>query len=277
MKLKTHYSATPGYTQVVTPQSHPVKDLDFGILRLEQGQSYSDKSADNEVGLVILTGSCTIRVAEQEFANLGGRNSVFEARATGVYVPCQTVFAIEASGPGTVEIASCRCATTEKHPIQVIRPDDVVSKEVGGAGFKRYVQDVFGFQMQAAKMIVGETFTVAGNWSSFPPHKHDQEALPDEVQQEELYLYKLRPVEGFGLHAIYSRATSSYGELDEAIVVRNDDVTIIPFGYHPVAAPPGYDVYYLWFLNGPQRLMRPHDDPTYAWIKTDLQEPRLYP
>ena len=277
MKLKTHYTATPGYTQLVTPQSHPVKDLDFGILRLEPDQSYSDNSFSTEVGLVILTGSCTIRVAEQEFANLGGRSSVFEARATGVYVPYQTPFTITATSTATLEIAFCRCTTTEKHPVQLIRPNDVVSKEVGGPGFKRYVQDVFGFQMQAARMIVGETYTVAGNWSSFPPHKHDQEALPNEVQQEELYLYKVRPLEGFGLQAIYSRADSSYGALDEAIVVSNDDVAIIPFGYHPVSAPPGYDVYYLWFLNGPQRLMRPYDDPTHAWIKTDPQEPRSYP
>ena len=124
---------------------------------------------------------------------------------------------------------------------------------------------------------LGETFTLAGNWSSFPPHKHDVEALPDEVQQEEVYLFKIRPEEGFGVQVFYSRPESLRGALDEAVAVRNDDLTLMPFGYHPVAAPPGYDVYYLWFLAGPTRLMRPRDDPMYAWIKTAPAEERFFP
>jgi 5-deoxy-glucuronate isomerase len=126
-------------------------------------------------------------------------------------------------------------------------------------------------------MLVGETYTIAGNWSSFPPHKHDVEVVPDEVQQEELYLFKIRPAEGFGVQVFYSRPDSPHGELDEAVAVRENDLTLMPFGYHPVAAPPGYDVYYLWFLTGHKRLMCPHDDPVYAWIKTASPEPRIYP
>lgn len=276
MDLKYHYTATPGYTQVVTPQTHPINDLNFGMLTLEGGQRYQAESADCEVGLVILTGRCTIQVDGQTFEQLGGRASVFDGRATGVYVPCQSSYVVQAGQEG-VEIAVCRCPTREHHAVQVVRPDDVIVNERGGPGFKRYVHDIFGPQVQASTMLVGETYTVAGNWSSFPPHKHDVEVLPDEVQQEELYLFKIRPEGGFGLQYFYSRPESPRGALEQAVSVRQDDLTVMPFGFHPVAAPPGYDVYYLWFLAGPTRLMRPNDDPAYAWIKTAPAEPRSYP
>jgi 5-deoxy-glucuronate isomerase len=276
MDLKYHYTATPGYTQVVTPQTHPVNDLDFGMLTLESSQQYQAESGGCEIGLVILTGSCSIAVDGQTFEQLGGRASVFEGRASGVYVPCQSSYTVQA-GPEGVEIAVCRCPTQERHAVQVVRPADVIVNERGGAGFKRYVHDIFGPQVQAATMLVGETYTVAGNWSSYPPHKHDVEALPDEVQQEELYLFKIRPEGGFGLQYCYSRPESPRGALEQAVSVRQNDLTLMPFGYHAVTAPPGYDVYYLWFLAGPRRLMRPNDDPAHAWIKTAPVEPRVYP
>lgn len=276
MHLKTHYDAAPGYTQLVTPGAQPIQQLDFGILHLDQGQSYEGTSDGHEVCLVILGGTCTIQVDDQYFDELGGRESVYEGRATAIYVPCGSQLAVRAIS-ANVEIAMCRCATEVRHPLRVIRPEDIVAREVGGAGFKRYVHDILSADVEASAMIVGETFTVAGNWSSFPPHKHDVEALPDEVQQEELYFYKIRPAEGFGLQYVYSRPDSPFGALDEAIPLHEDDITFMPFGYHPVAAPPGYDVYYLWFLAGATRLMRPHDDPVHAWIKAQPGENRFYP
>ena len=276
MNLKTHYDGAPGYTQLVTPGVQPVERADFGILRLEGSQSYESASGSYEVGLVILSGVCTVQVDDQTFENLGGRESVFEGRATGVYVPCGSQFAVWAAS-ATVEVALCRCLTETRHPVRVISPDEVVAHEVGGPGFRRYVHDIIGPDVEASSMIVGETFTIAGNWSSFPPHKHDIEAPPEEVRQEEVYFYKIRPAEGFGMQYFYSRPDSPHGALDEAVSVREDDVTVMPFGYHPVAAPPGFDVYYLWFLTGQTRLLRPHDDPRYAWIKDQPAEERTYP
>ena len=276
MDLKYHYTPTPGYTQVVSPETHLSKDLDFGMLQLAAGQRYASESAGYEIGLVILTGVCDITAGEESFAGLGGRATVFAGRATGVYVPCHTPFTVTAGADG-VEVAVCRCPTESPHPVRVIRPADVIAHDVGGVGFHRYVHDIFAANMEATTMIVGETFTVAGNWSSYPPHKHDQEAPPDEVQQSELYLYKVRPEHGFGIQYFYTNAGSAYGDLDQAVSVRANDVTIMPFGYHPVAAPPGYDVYYLWFLSGPTRLLKPNDDPAHAWIKTASAEQRDYP
>ncbi len=276
MNLHLHYAASPGYTQLVAPQTHPVERLDFGMLTLEGGQTYQATSSGFEVGLVILAGTCRAQVNEQVFENLGGRASVFAGRATALYIPCAADFQVQA-GPDGAEIAVCRCATSVRYPPQVIRPADVIARQVGGPGYLRYVHDILGPQVQAAIMLVGETYTVAGNWSSFPPHKHDVEALPDEVQQEELYMVKIRPAEGFGIQYLYSRSDSPRGPLEQPLAVRENDITLMPFGYHPVAAPPGYDVYYLWFLAGATRLMRPHDDPTFAWIKTASEGERDYP
>jgi 5-deoxy-glucuronate isomerase len=276
MNLKIHYDVAPGYTQLVTPGAQPVQHLDFGILRLERGQSYQSVSDGYEVCLVILSGTCAVEVNDGTFDDLGGRESVFDGRATAVYVPSGSQLAARATS-AQVEVAICRCATVTNHPVRVIHPEDVAAREVGGPGFRRYVHDILSPDVEASMLIVGETFTVAGNWSSFPPHKHDVEALPDEVQQEELYFYKFRPAEGFGVQYIYSRPDSPRGALEEAIPLHEDDVTFMPFGYHPVAAPPGYDMYYLWFLAGDTRLMRPHDDPVHSWIKQLPAENRSYP
>ena len=278
MQLHYSYDAAPGYTQLVTPQTHPVQWLNFGMLRLDEGEHYTLASAGDEVGLVILTGRCDIQVNDQRFADLGGRASVFDARATAVYAPCQASIRI-AAGTGGVQIAICRSATGTTHPARVVYPANVVAREVGGPGFTRYVHDVLGPQIEASNMLIGETFTVQGTWSSYPPHKHDVEAPPDAVWQEELYFYQLRPENGFGIQYLYTEPGNPHGAIEQPLSVRHNDLTLMPFGYHPVAAPPGYDVYYLWFLSGPSRLMRPHDDPRYAWIKTQLAQeaPRSYP
>lgn len=269
MQLTYHYPAEPGLTQLVTPGRDPLRDLDFAMLRLAPGAAYTAATGDDEVGVVLLSGSATLRTGGQVFDDLGGRASVFDGRATGVYLPIQSAFTI-AAGPQGVEAAICRCRATEVHPVQVVRPLQVVAREVGQGDFRRYVHDILGVtNSQAQRLIIGETFTPAGKWSSFPPHKHDTLDLPDEVQQEELYIFKIRPATGFGIQGWYTRADSPFDALNTAAIVRDNDVTIMPYGYHPVAAPPGYDVYYLWFMAGPVREMHPHDDPDHTWIKTD--------
>jgi 5-deoxy-glucuronate isomerase len=276
MKLRLHDAGRPGYTELVTPATHPVERITFGVLRLGAGEAHQIECGGDEVGLVLLGGTCEAQVGAQTFAGLGGRTDVFAGRATGVYLP-RGAQATLSGAAGGATIAVCRCAAQADLPVQVIRPEQVVARHVGGAGFTRYVHDILGPQMRASVMLVGETFTLAGNWSSYPPHKHDVEAPPDEVRQEELYYYQVRPAQGFGLQYIYTPAGSPHGVLDLALAVRHNDVTLMPYGYHPVAAPPGYDVYYLWFLAGATRAMRPHDDPAHAWVKDAPVAPRTYP
>ena len=273
MELRYHYTPATGYAQLVTPQTHPVERIDFGMLRLEAGQTYEIASGANELGLVALSGRFSVQIDGEEFVGLGGRKNVFEGRATSVYAPCESQVTIR-SESNDLEIAICRAPTDQRYPARVVRPEEVVTHTVGGPGYLRYVHDILGPQIQAGALIVGETYTPQGNWSSFPPHKHDVEAPPEEVKQEELYLYKIRPETGFGVQYFYTPPDSPYGPLDQALAVRQNDLTLMPFGYHPVAAPPGYDVYYLWFLSGVSHELRPHDDPAHAWIKTEISAER---
>lgn len=276
MPLKTHYSETPGMTPLIAPATHPLKLLNFAMLQLEPGESYQAQSEGDEVGLVFLHGTGTVAVNQQTISDLGGRASVWEGRATGVYVPRDATFTVTAQTP--IEVAICRTAAASDHPVQVVRPDQIVVREVGNPGYQRIIHDILGLtNCQAHQLLIGETFSRTGNWSSFPPHKHDTYAAGVEAQQEELYFFKIRPAQGFGVQLIYTRPGTRFEPLDEALMVHQDDVTIMPYGYHPVSAPPGYDVYYLWFMAGLPRIMLPNEDPDHTWVKMAPPEERAFP
>src|SRR5690242_11302812 len=137
MNLKTHYAGAPGYTELVTPATHPVEYLHFGMLALDSGQEYTTRTADQETGLVILRGRCDITVDGELYPHLGGRASVFDGRASGLYAPPGAAISVR-GGPEGVEAAVCRCRTDGHHPVQVVRPEDVLVREVGGPAFRRY-------------------------------------------------------------------------------------------------------------------------------------------
>ena len=111
-------------------------------------------------------------------------------------------------------------------------------------------------------MLVVEVITPGGHWSSYPPHKHDRDALPDESYLEETYYHRLKPAQGFGFQRVYT----DDGSLDEALTVKDGDVVLVPRGYHPVAAPHGYDLYYLNVMAGPKRIWRFYNDPQHEWL-----------
>lgn len=281
MTLKNRYTPATGYSRLVVPPDHGCELLEFGVLRLGAGGTHTAVNAGRETALVVLTGGCDVHCGGDRFEGIGGRRSVFDGRASAVYVPLGAELSVEAGAEG-VEIAVCSCPTQRTLPVRLVRPADVVVQERGGDGFRRYVHDVIGSNVDATVILVGETFTPAGNWSGYPPHKHDRDEPPHEAAQEEVYFYKLRPESGFGIQYVYSiDASTAEGvdraPIDEAYAVHHNDFTIIPYGYHPVAAPPGYDVYYLWFLAGSTRLLLPRDDPAHGWIATDERPVRTYP
>jgi len=113
------------------------------------------------------------------------------------------------------------------------------------------------------RIVVGETYGVPGNWSSFPPHRHECHRPPQETELVEVYHFRVAPAERFGVQLLYTED----GEMSEAFIVRNGDTVEIPKGYHPVGAPPGVNLYYLWFLAGNHgRKMIPYDDPAFAGL-----------
>jgi len=111
-----------------------------------------------------------------------------------------------------------------------------------------------------ARLIVGETYTPSGNWSTYPPHRHEKDDLPREAYHEEMYFFKVAPADGFGLTRYYNH------EVDTGYVVRDNTILMIPNGYHTVVSAPGYTTYYLWFLAGEHRAQAVSDDPAVGWV-----------
>jgi len=123
------------------------------------------------------------------------------------------------------------------------------------------VRTILGPEHEAGRLLVGETINPPGNWSSYPPHKHDEHRPPLEVQLEEVYLFKVDPPGGFGVQLRYD------DDGEDVRTVRDGDVAVITSGYHPVVAAPGYSLYYLWVRAGNGRVMAPFLQPQHAWFQ----------
>lgn len=257
------YQPSDGYVEIVKRGERRLNFINFGILRLSPNRSFSENSGDDEVALIILSGKCDVRADESHYASIGNRTSVFGGKAFGVYIPPDTDYVI--TSEDQTKIAICKTPgdpSIKANPV-LVSPDDVVIRNVGQHNWKRYVHDIIDMRINASKIIVGETFTPPGNWSSYPPHRHDFDNLPEESDQEELYFFKVEPQQGFGIQRIYTDDMS----INEAYVIKNNSVVAIPKGYHPVSAAPGYQVYYLWILAGEKRILKPKDDPNHKWIR----------
>lgn len=189
--------------------------------------------------------------------------NVFDGKATAVYIPPNSNYKMTAESQLEIAILSAP-GGDNKEPV-LITPSDVKVKKVGKGNFRREVHDIIvdNISFTPKYLLVGETFNPPGNWSSYPPHKHDEKKLPDEVKLEEIYHYRISPEQGFGLQRIYTKNK----KFDQTYVVKNKDTVVIPFGYHPVVAAPGYFLYYLWCLAGDIRMMKPNDDPLHQWVK----------
>jgi 5-deoxy-glucuronate isomerase len=216
-----------------------------------------------------------------EATTLAGRASVFDGPADVLYAGAGTEVRI--SGTGRIAVAEAPAA--RRIPSAVLRAE-AVPVELRGAGASSRQVHNFGVPgaLEAERLIVCEVITPAGNWSSHPAHKHD-EATPTESRLEEIYYFEAAVVRGaapasadpFGLFAAYS---SPAGEIDLTAVVRTGDIALVPYGYHgPAAAPPGYDLYYLNVMAGPdpERAWRISDDPAQAWIRDTWAEQRPDP
>lgn len=231
--------------------------LSLDILVLDAGQKFTLSTGGCEVAAVILSGEASVHVQGREYRL--SRAGVFTAPASAVCVPRDTQAEIIASKPA--EIALCKSKTEKTGEAFFISPEMTREKTVGRDNWERKVVDIISTDAPAKRLVVGETFNKPGCWSSFPPHKHDTHIPGAEVKMEEIYLFRMDPAEGFGTQTIYgSQGTHSFK-------VRDYDAVTIPWGYHPVSAMPGYGLYYLWFLAGEGRELKPNTDPEYKWLE----------
>jgi 5-deoxy-glucuronate isomerase len=243
--------------------SNPCKLLDFGFLKLAAGETYQVETPGREILAVVLGGKATFEVAGKRFENVGGRPNVFSGKPHSVYIPAGAKFSIRAEGPAEIALPSAP-SDLETGPY-LIAPPQVANGTWGAANFKRYYHQILTLASQpelpARRLIVGETFTPSGNWSTYPPHKHQVDDLPRQAFHEEMYFFKVSPAEGFGLCHYYNEE----GE-EENFTVRDNSIHMMPRGYHTVVSAPGYTTYYLWFLAGEQRVQGAVDDPALGWV-----------
>ena len=185
------------------------------------------------------------------------RNGVFSGRATAMYVPPGTELVVHAESP--LEAILFSTEAEPGHAPALVAPDGVKVATRGRGHYTREVHNILVDDPHAKRLMVGETFNPPGNWSSFPPHKHD--GRDGEPVLEEVYYYRVDPPQGFGQQMLYT----ADGEC-VTHTVRDGDAVLLPYGYHPVSAPPGYQLYYLWGLAGERRNLALHEDPAHQWI-----------
>ncbi len=261
--MATHFKTRPGsgLRWIVQRKRHDLLLTDFGLVNLEKGGELRDGTKDEEMVLYIFGGTCSVEGDGFEFKKVGERKDVFDGKASAVFIPPRTRFVAQATSE--LKAAVCRAPAPAGGEAQLVRPRDVRVREVGRDNWFRRVHDVGVDNLDARVLIFGETFNPPGNWSSAPPHKHDVDSPPDEGKLEELYYFRFKPAQGFGLIRVYT--ADGY---DQVFVVEDGDVVSLPRGYHPVVAAPGYELYYFWVLSAfRERKLIPRDDPKHSWVK----------
>jgi len=254
----------------VTPADGGWSYLSFRVLRVD-GRASLD-TADEEVAIVPLSGDAVVRADGVE-AEVGGRANVFAGRPSSLYVPRDTRAEIE----GKAELALCGARVEHRREVRPIPPSDVEIEIRGSGNATRQISHIVKPEFPAERILVVEVYTPAGNWSSYPPHKHDEERGAEEAVLEETYYFRTRS-EQPGAFAVQRLYSPRHG-LDLTETVRDGDLLLVPYGYHTTAAAHGYDLYYLNALAGDRRTMQAADDPDLAWIRPawdDLEpDPRV--
>ena len=231
------------------------RELTTWRLRLATGAAEQYSAPGEESILILQSGAGSVAIAGEAFTI--SRTDVFEQRASAVYLPAGEIATVSASAALEAILVSTP-ADPGRRPA-LVGPAEVVVNARGRGAYAREVHDIFVTDNHAQRLMVGETFNPAGHWSSFPPHKHD--GRDGEPVLEEVYYFRVAPSQGFGQQMLYT----SDGE-SVAHIVRDGDAVLLPYGYHPVAAAPGYRMYYLWAMAGSQRRLALHEDPDHRWI-----------
>ena len=261
------------YALSITPERAGWGHTSLKVLELTAGGTHTYRTGEDEWVVLPLTGSCAVACDGETF-DLAGRRGVFTRVTDFAYVPRDARVEVTSEAGG--RFALCGARATRRLPARY-GPAEGVQVELRGAG--QASRQVNNFCTPAAfdadKLMAVEVLTPSSNWSSFPPHKHDEQR-DGESQLEEIYYFEVDQ-DGPGFQRVY---TSGPGrEIDVCAEVRSGDALIMPHGYHgPSMAPPGYDLYYLNVMAGPEeRVWRFRDDPAHAWIRSTWEQQELDP
>jgi 5-deoxy-glucuronate isomerase len=251
-----------GAWAAVTPETAGWNYLSFRVESLLAGESVDTDTGSEEIAAVLLGGRARVETAEASW-ELGERSSVFEGLPSTIYLPRDTAYRLEAVTDLEAAICGARCE--RRFEPRLLTPADVKIEVRGAGNATRQINHIVKPEFPADRLLVVEVFTPAGNWSSYPPHKHDEERGEQETVLEETYYYRTRSgaAGAFGVQRLYSPER----EFELVETVRGGDVLLVPWGYHTTCAAHGYDLYYLNALAGDRRSMASSDDPELAWIR----------
>ena len=252
--------AGQGPVAIVTPESAGWSYVGFEVYELSRGDGVRQSTGAREVCVVMVEGQADIAAGAQAWKDVGSRKSVFEGAPDAVYAPPGQLLEIRASSE-TCEVALCWAPAERGAEPALIEASSIKPFKRGSGGTERTIHNILMEDRPADSLLVTEVLTPAGHWSSYPPHKHDTDDPPNETYLEETYYHRMARPEGFAVQLAYTDDRS----LDEAIQVRDGDVVLVPRGYHPVAAGPGYDLYYLNVMAGPRRRWLVTTDPDHRW------------
>jgi 5-deoxy-glucuronate isomerase len=239
LRVRSAPPGTDGVVVSVTPERAGWRYVGFTVHRFRGRLEGLER--EREACVVLLSGSCSL-------LGLGeaARPSVFDGPPTALYVPPGLPWWVEGEG----EVGVCTAPANGGLEPRLLDAPELVTR--GSGTEERYIANILMESEPAESLLVTEVITPAGHWSSFPPHKHDRDDPPRERALEETYYHRLRGGRGFAFQRVYS----GDGELDEAVVAEDGDVVLVPRGYHPVAADPRADLYYLNVMAGPVREWR---------------------
>ena len=272
MKIDTKYPllAKPisesGIYQSITKEEADWQFLNFQARLMKRGEVWKGDTGENEYGIILLSGNYSVKSNRGNWKTTNGRKDVFSGIAHTLYLPRHTTFELLAESD-MLDIAYGWCETNQDFDPVFKTPQEADVEIRGGDNATRQINSLIQPGFACHRLVSVEVYTPAGNWSSYPAHKHDERKLDEsgnvvEAQLEETYFYKVDKSAGFAIQQIYNDDRS----LDEIAVARNNDVVMVPKGYHPVVAGHGYNVYYLNFLTGSDQSLANTPDPNHVWM-----------
>jgi 5-deoxy-glucuronate isomerase len=251
----------------LTPRKAGWDLIRFTVRRLAAGTRWQQRSRGEECCIVLLRGGGEVSIDDGGRQAFGPREDVFAAYPQAAYLPDGHAAAVHANV--TTEIAVCRAPSTKPLEPRLLRPEDCGFEIRGGGNATRQIVDILPPSFPADRLMICEVFTPSGNWSSYPPHKHDVDNPPLEVDLDEVYYYRMRTPDGFGFQRLYTADQRR----DETLKVEDGDLIPIRDGYHPFVTAYGCDAYYLNVLAGTRRSMAASDDPRYAALRANWPPP----
>jgi len=267
LKSRTLPPGSGGVLIDVTARKAGWEFIRFAVRRIPPGKTWRARTRGEECCLVLLRGGGDVSIDGGPSTPIGPRHDVFESYPHAVYLPDGHRVSFRATDAS--EIAECRAPSNKRLEPRIVRPEDCGYEIRGGGNATRQIVDILPPAFPADRLLMCEVFTPAGNWSSFPPHKHDIDNPPAEVDLEEVYYYRMRAPEAFGFQRLYT----GDGSRDTTLTVTGGDVVLVRDGYHPFVAAHGFDAYYLNVLAGTRRSMAASDDPRYAALRASWPPP----